>query len=85
MWTERLLEALYSTFGRDDPAAVPSRYDLVLAVVPLAFLGGGLSSVVAGVPWETGVLGGATVGLIAVADALFVHPPESGRGGSGVA
>ncbi|MFB6119288.1 hypothetical protein [Halosegnis sp.] len=67
-----------------DGVTTVSRYDLVLAVVPVAFLlavGGGLLS---SVPLHAAMAVGSLVGAAAVADALFVTPPgetgsKSGR------
>lgn len=52
-----------------------SRYDLVLAFVPVVFV----SSVVLGhllsVPFRTTLVGASAVGALALFDALFVNPP----------
>lgn len=55
-----------------------SRYDLVLAVVPVAFLlavGGGLLSPV---PVYAAMAIGSLVAGAAVVDALFIDPPSPG-------
>lgn len=54
-----------------------SRYDLVLAVIPAAFV---LAVVVAelfGVPVRESLLAAAGVGGLAVVDAVFVNPPSA--------
>ena len=53
-----------------------SRYDLVLLVVPLAFLGAVLASTFAGVSTHSALAGAALVGAAAVADGLFRRPPR---------
>lgn len=53
-----------------------SRYDLVLAVIPLAFLLSGLAGVALSVPPHLWLAGGSVVGALAVADALFRNPPR---------
>ena len=54
-----------------------SRYDLLLALVPLAFVLALLVHVVAGVSMLTAVAGGAVIGLVVLVDALFVNPPTA--------
>jgi len=59
------------------PTAV-SRYDLVLAVIPMAFLLTAVASGVLGVSLPTALGGGSLLGLAVLADALFLHPPTTG-------
>lgn len=65
-----------------------SRYDFVLAVIPLAFVTGGLLGTTHVVPDLLGVAGGSVVALAVTAYALLVSPPidpasrkRSGSGG----
>jgi hypothetical protein len=62
--------------GIDDDRSIPlSRYDFVLAAIPLAFLLSVAGSLVASVPLRNALLVGAAVGGLVLADALFGHPP----------
>lgn len=76
-----------SANGADDrPLGGPfgrlSRYDLVLAVVPLGFVLAALVGRILSLS-PSGVLAlGSTVGLLAVVDALFRSPPTRRDGGS---
>lgn len=56
------------------PPAV-SRYDLVLAVIPMAFLLTAVTSGVLGVSLPTALAGGSLLGVAVLADALFLNPP----------
>lgn len=66
--------------GADGRTPDPSRYDLVLAVIPLVLA----ASVAAGhllpVPVESALAAAAVVATLVVADALFFNPPTRGRG-----
>jgi hypothetical protein len=53
-----------------------SRYDLLLAVLPLGFLLAGLVYLVFAVPFEVVIAAAAVFGLAVTIDALFVHPPS---------
>ena len=53
-----------------------SRYDLVLAVIPAAFLLSMLAGHLLSVPTRTALVAGAAVGLLAMMDGLFRNPPE---------
>lgn len=71
-------------------ARAVSRYDLVLAVIPLAISAGVLLGAMGSVPEPLGVGGGGVVALTATAYALFGDPPidpsdrrSSGRGADG--
>jgi len=61
---------------RDRIARRTTRYDVVLAVIPAAFLVAALAAHLLAVPPETTMLGAAVVGTLALADALFVNPPD---------
>lgn len=58
-----------------------TRYDLVLAVIPLAFLFGVVASNLGSVSLHGGMAIAAAVGGLAVVDALFVNPPSTGGPG----
>jgi hypothetical protein len=52
-----------------------SRYDLILAIIPLGFLlAGGLGSMLS-LPPKVGMALGSIVGATALVDALFLTPP----------
>lgn len=53
-----------------------SRYDLVLLVVPLAFVVAALASAFVGVSTHSALTGAALVGAAAVVDGLFRRPPR---------
>ena len=55
------------------------RYDLVLAVVPVAFLVAALARAAFDVPLEAALLGGFAISVLAVIDGLFLHPPSGVR------
>jgi hypothetical protein len=58
-----------------------SRYDLVLAVVPLALMLAAFAGAVSPLSLHAALAAGALVATLAVVDALFVSPPSgSGRG-----
>lgn len=52
-----------------------SRYDLLLAVLPLGFLCSVLAHVLVAIPLQMAIASGALFGLAVTVDALFVHPP----------
>ncbi|QLH77145.1 hypothetical protein HZS55_07480 [Halosimplex rubrum] len=56
-----------------------SRYDLLLLVIPAAFLLALVGSIVSPLPARVFVAGASVVGALAVADGLFVNPPKRGR------
>ncbi|WP_436908883.1 hypothetical protein [Halosimplex marinum] len=56
-----------------------SRYDLLLLVIPAAFLLALVGSTVSPLPARVFVAGASVVGALAVADGLFVNPPGHGR------
>ncbi|WP_436926905.1 hypothetical protein [Halosimplex amylolyticum] len=57
-----------------------SRYDLLLLVIPAAFLLALVGSTVSSIPTSAFVAGASIVGGLAVADGLFVNPPGRSRG-----
>jgi len=57
-----------------------SRYDLLLLVIPTAFLLALVGSTVSSLPISSLMVGASLVGAVAVADGLFVNPPNHGRG-----
>lgn len=80
-----------ATRERDDPrlsdttntAAVSgvTRYDLVLAVIPSAFVVALLAGHVLSLSVEASAVFASIVGGLALLDGLFLNPPESGGGG----
>lgn len=52
-----------------------SRYDLVLLVIPMAFLFGLVVARMSSVPPHVPLVGAALVGALAVGDAMFRNPP----------
>jgi hypothetical protein len=69
--------------NRDARRPSLSRYDFVLAVIPLALLVGAVGASVAPVPLHAALLGGAAVGVLALVDALFRNPPGRPPGDAG--
>jgi len=58
-----------------------SRYDLILAVIPIALLGAPLFSWLFGAGIEVGLLVGAVVVGFALADGIFLNPPRGPKSG----
>lgn len=59
-----------------------SRYDLVLAVIPVAFLAAFAVAHVGAAPFRSALVVASLVGALALVDALFLNPPRiSGRAG----
>lgn len=56
-----------------------SRYDLLLAVVPAAFLLGLLAAGLADVPLRVAMSSAGAVGALALVDGLFLNPPRRPR------
>lgn len=52
-----------------------SRYDLVLAFIPVAFLVSVVIGYLLSVPFRATLTGASAVGALALVDALFVNPP----------
>ena len=61
----------------------PSRYDLLLAVVPLSFVAGLLAVGLADVPFRVAMSSAAAVGALALVDGLFLNPPRRPRARDG--
>ncbi|GGN06820.1 hypothetical protein [Halarchaeum nitratireducens] len=59
-----------------------TRYDLVLAAIPLAFLAGSVAALATGIDASTGVTAGSVGALCALGYAIFGDPPIE-RGGGG--
>lgn len=59
-----------------------TRYDLVLAVIPVALVLTVGAAELFGLPNRAALVGGAVVGLVALVDALFLNPPTTGRPGN---
>jgi hypothetical protein len=57
-----------------------SRYDLILAAIPLAFVTAILAAVVLGVPLRSTMGAASLVGALAVGDAIFRNPPTNSGG-----
>lgn len=55
-----------------------SRYDLVLAMIPSAFVIAVLLGNLISLSMQSQLLVAALVGLIALVDALFINPPRPG-------
>ncbi|WP_435319310.1 hypothetical protein [Haloarchaeobius sp. TZWSO28] len=63
--------------------AAVSRYDLVLAMIPLSFVAAALWSVLGDASSTTAIGIAGVCCLLALVDALFVNPPGRGRRGTG--
>lgn len=55
-----------------------SRHDLVLAVIPIAFLVSTLVATVTSLTVHGAIVVASFAGALVVVDALFVHPPRGG-------
>ena len=60
-----------------------SRYDPLLAVVPLSFVAGLLAVGLADVPFRVAMSSAAAVGALALVDGLFLNPPRRPRARDG--
>lgn len=56
-----------------------SRYDLVLAIIPAALICALIVGRLLSLSPRTALVAGAAVGLLAMIDGLFRHPPDAGR------
>ena len=54
-----------------------SRYDLVLAVIPMAFIFALLVGHLLSLPSRTALIAASVVGVLAMIDGLFRNPPEN--------
>lgn len=52
-----------------------SRYDLLLAVIPLLFAAAPVVSAVTGVPLEVALAGSGLLGCVSLVDAIYRNPP----------
>ena len=66
--------------GLDDRLPAFGRYDLLLAIIPLAFLASLLASQLFGLSLEAAIVGASVVGALAVLDGLFIRPPNGLQG-----
>lgn len=57
-----------------------SRYDFVLAMIPLVLTAGLLTGHLLSVSLEASLAGASLVGAAALADALFLNPPRPRQG-----
>jgi hypothetical protein len=55
-----------------------TRYDLVLTVIPVALILTVGAAELFGLPNRAALGSGAVIGLVALADALFLNPPTAG-------
>lgn len=55
-----------------------TRYDLVLAIIPVALILTVGAAELFGLPNRAALASGALVGFVALADALFLNPPVAG-------
>jgi len=60
------------------PHRSPTRYDLVLALIPAVFAVTLAAAAFADLTLRTALTGASLVGALAVADALFLNPPTRG-------
>jgi len=61
------------------PSRLPcTRYDFVLAFIPVAFLLTVGAASLLGLPQQVALVGWSVAGLVALVDALFIRPPTSG-------
>lgn len=58
-----------------EPTRSISRYDLVLAVIPFAFLAAVALAYATGVGLQPALAAAAGVGALALVDSLFIRPP----------
>lgn len=58
-----------------DPLSSPSRYDVALLAIPVAFLLAAVAHVVLGVPFAHTAVASAAVGVLVLVDGLFLNPP----------
>ena len=58
----------------DGPVSNASRYDVPLAIILVAFLAGVIAARLGWFPTHQALVVASLLGLVAVIDALFVHP-----------
>lgn len=66
-----------SRHGIDERPGRFTRYDFVLAVIPVAFLLAGLASQITPVAPRTMLAVASLVGALGLLDALFLNPPQA--------
>jgi hypothetical protein len=73
--------AVRDSFPRrsSDPLSTVSRYDLVLAIIPVAFFLGMSATTFASVSFYDGLVVASILGGLATLDALLIHPPTDGN------
>lgn len=54
-----------------------SRYDAILAGIPVAFLVAWVSAAVTGVPLEGTLLGASVIGALAMLEGIYRNPPSA--------
>ncbi|MBX0294819.1 hypothetical protein [Haloarcula nitratireducens] len=64
---------------RDRPTPSVTRYDLVLALVPTAFLLAAVATEAVGASLHIAFVAGSLLSAAAVTDALFLHPPTKSQ------
>jgi len=64
----------------DDQPLTIDRYDLLLGLIPTAFMVAFLASRLLSLPFEAAVLGGAAIAALALFDGVFFRPPTGLRG-----
>ncbi|WP_247729432.1 hypothetical protein [Halovivax limisalsi] len=57
-----------------------TRWDLLLAIIPLAFASAATASKTFGVPLESAMLAASAIGLLTLLDGLFLRPPNGLQG-----
>lgn len=67
-----------SGMARNRRRTTLSRYDLVLAVVPAAFVVALLSTLIFSIPLRATLPASSLVGVLALADTLYLNPPVDG-------
>lgn len=58
-----------------------SRYDLLLAIIPLAFLLALLAGFALSIPPQLSLVAASVIGAVALVDGLFRNPPTAGSDG----
>lgn len=77
---KRVIRALPGSARLRRTVSTTSRWDLLLAIIPLAFAGAATASTALGIPLEAGMLAASAIGLFTLVDALFLRPPNGLRG-----
>lgn len=77
---KRVIRALPGFARLRRTVSATSRWDLLLAIIPLAFASAATASTALGVPLEAGMLAASVIGLFALVDGLFLRPPNGLQG-----